>query len=200
MELFRRALAEHDDAAWSAVYAVYSGLIRHWIGALRLADPGVVDADDLVNATFERLWHAVDGPKFACFPSLSALLQYLKMCTRCAAITHQRAQAARAAEVTASEREEALQDVAAEGDVQTEVHLAMSRSELWATLQTLLDDPLDLLVLRLSFVEGLSPRQIVALRATQFGSVADVYRRKRIVLERLRRHPALSSFDTGGSS
>src|SRR5262249_13115511 len=149
VELFRRALVEHDDAAWSAVYSVYSGLIRLWIGTLRLADPGVVDADDLVNATFERLWHAVDGEKFASFPSLSALLQYLKMCTRCAAITYHRAQAAHAAEVTASEREAALQEVAAEGDVQSEVLLSMSRSELWATLRGLLDDPLDLLVLRL---------------------------------------------------
>jgi RNA polymerase sigma factor (sigma-70 family) len=194
MELFRRALVEREEDAWRAVYATYTILVRRWITTLGLATQAGVEADDLVNAAFERLWHAISGTKFARFQSLSALIQYLKMCTRCAALDCLRAQSARAAEVLASECDDAYRAVAAEVDVETTALVSSSQSDLWATVQTVLQNPQDALVVRLSFVDGLTPRQIHALHATVFASVGDVYRVKRNALERLSRHPALRAY------
>ena len=194
MELFRRALVGREDAAWQAVYATYTVLVRKWITTLGLAAQANVDADDVVNAAFERFWRALSGPKLDQFPSLGALIQYLKMCTRCAAIDYQRAQAMRAAEVLAADCEDALRDVAADVDVETEALVTSSESDLWATLRTVLQDPIDMLVVRLSFIDGLTPRQIHVLHTATFASIGDVYRIKRNVLDRLRRHSALQAY------
>lgn len=194
MELFRRAVVDREDAAWQAIYSAYTVLVRKWITTLGLAAQAGADADDLVNAAFERFWRAMDGPKFGQFSSLGALIQYLKMCTRCAVIDYQRARAVRSAEVLVSDCEDALRDMAADVDVETEALVASSEADLWATLRAVLGEPHDMLVARLSFVDGLTPRQIQALHSTAFASVGDVYRIKRNVLERLRRHSALRAY------
>ncbi len=80
LELFRRAVVEREDAAWVAVYAQYAGMVRRWL-ALPEAE-----GDEGVAIVFERFWQAVDGPKFARFPSLAAILQYLKVCAYTARI------------------------------------------------------------------------------------------------------------------
>src|SRR5581483_597870 len=72
-ELFRRAILARDEDAWAALYHQYAGVVRRWLGALP-------DDDEDVTTVFERFWKALDAAKFARFGSLSAILQYLKMC------------------------------------------------------------------------------------------------------------------------
>src|SRR5262245_20159970 len=58
VELFRRAIEQHDEAAWSAVVLLYQGLLTAYCG--RLLVRGLVHEDDqfCVERAFERFWRA----------------------------------------------------------------------------------------------------------------------------------------------
>jgi hypothetical protein len=180
LELFRRAILQRDDAAWAAVYDQYSTIVRRWIRA------GADDGEEGVTIAFERFWRAVDAAKFARFSSLSGVLQYLKMC----AVTAQldRARVARASAVEDSLDEDA-HDLPSRENVEDAVVDAVDASRFWQTVQHALSDERERLVVYLSYVIGLSPRAICASHGQQFPEVADVYRLKRVVLDRLRRAP-----------
>jgi len=180
LELFCRAVVEREDAAWVAVYAQYAGMVRRWL-ALPEAE-----GDEGVAIVFERFWQAVDGPKFARFPSLAAILQYLKVCAYTARIDR-----GRRAQATAGEwsLDAATHVVAARDNVEEMVAGRLDAVEFWAMVRTLLCDDREGVVLYLSYVLGLSPREICAHDRGHFSNVAEVYRLKRTVLDRLRRAP-----------
>ncbi len=184
LELFRRAVVERDNVAWTELYAGYSSLVRHWLGA------SASEGDEDVSAVFERFWHAVDGPKFARFASLAAVLAYLKTCARSACLDQARARRARGVESP-------LDDVAhllpARYNVEDMVATHVDGNELWGVAHGVIPDERERLVLRLSYGMGFSPREIQARHHAQFPDVADVYRLKRNVLDRLRRAPQIQA-------
>lgn len=183
-ELFRRAVAERDDEAWAAVYGQYVPVVRRWLGAR----PD--DGDEVTAAAFERFWRAVDGEKFARFNSLAAVLQYLKMCALTA-----RLDAARSAR-TSSVEEQLGQEahlISAAENVEEAVAERADATELWRVVQGCLNDERERLAIYLSCVVGLSPRDICARHPHAFPQVAEVYRLKRNVLDRLRRAPELKA-------
>ncbi len=187
LELFRRAVVERDDAAWAAVYAQYADTVRRW-----LALPGA-DGDEGVAAVFERFWQAVDGAKFTRFPSLAAVLQYLKVCAYTVRID--RARSARATD-SAWSLDASEHSLPARDNVEETVAGRLDAASFWAVVRALLDDEREGLVLYLSYVMGLSPREIRARHAGHFPDVAEVYRLKRNVLDRLRRAPEIRALVT----
>lgn len=186
LDLFRRAVVLRDEDAWAAVYAQYTDIVRRWLDAR----PGDTDADAHVAAVFARFWHAVDGAKFARFGSLPAVLQYLKMCAHNVRLERGRAAAARA-------REDSLDDAAYElpssDDVARAVGALVDAEGFWAAVRAQLPDEREQVVVYLSYVIGLTPREIVARHAARFPTVSEVYRLKRNALDRLRRAPALQA-------
>lgn len=184
LELFRRAVIERDDDAWAAVYDQYADRVRYWLGT-----PWTHD-DEEVTVVFERFWQAVDGAKFTRFHSLAAVLQYLKMCAY--SVRMDRGRALRA---TASEHplDEAVHRAAGHDDVEETVTQSVDARRLWAVVRSLLCDEREGLVLYLSYVMGLTPREIRARHHGHFPDVAEVYRLKRNVLDRLRRAPEIKA-------
>lgn len=175
-ELFRRAVVERDEAAWVAVYAQYAAVVRRWLSAR-------MDADEGVAAAFERFWRALDAAKFARFGSLGAILAYLKMCVHSAALDQARAQRSTNGQVAL----EAAWAVPAGDDVEGSVGDRLDDAAFWAEVERGLDDERERLVLYLSYVIDLSPRQIHARYPDRFPQMADIYRLKRSALDRLRR-------------
>jgi len=82
MELFRRAIVEHDEAAWRAVVEIYGGMLAAQAG--RRALRGLIAEDDgfCVDRAFQRFWIATRRNRLEAerFGDLSAVLKYLKMC------------------------------------------------------------------------------------------------------------------------
>jgi DNA-directed RNA polymerase specialized sigma subunit len=68
----------------------------------------------------------------------------------------------------------------------------LERRQLWQTIDVELPDARERLVAHLSFVAGLSPREILARHPEKFVDVFDVYRTKRNMIDRLRRSMALA--------
>lgn len=183
-ELFRRAVVERNDAAWAALYAQYAETVRWWLGLRPDED------DELVTLTFERFWRAMDVDKFSSFNGLGGVLAYLKNCARTARLDYARAISVRA-------REEPLDDAAdllrACDDTEGLASARMDRVAFWRAVRQYLTDEREHGVLYLSYVVGLSPRQIYASHAARFDDVAEVYRLKRAVLARLRRAPMIAA-------
>ncbi len=186
-ELFRRAIVEHDDAAWAAVHARYADLVRRWLTRWSV---GAAEIDEGVAAAFERFWQAVDPAKFAGFESLAAVLQYLKKCAYTAYLDRERAARSRPLEAPLDEFACVLPAI---GDVERSVVASVDRPALWRAVQQCLVDERERLVVYLSYAIGLKPREIWAQHPTRFQGVAEIYRLKRLALDRLRQAASIQS-------
>jgi DNA-directed RNA polymerase specialized sigma24 family protein len=183
LELFRRAIADGDEAAWRDVIDMYRGLLLAQAG--RQVVRGLVFEDDgfCVDRAFQRFWGASRAGRIRRFDDLGAILKYLKMCLGSVMLDEARARRRQAWM--------SFDDLAPEADVNAdpsgEVIGRLGRRELWAAVERELADPKEHLVARLSFVAGLSPREILARHPDEFEDVFDVYRIKRNMIDRLRR-------------
>jgi DNA-directed RNA polymerase specialized sigma24 family protein len=184
LELFRRAIVERDDAAWESVYTQYAGLARIWLNAR------MDNEDEGVNAAFERFWRAVDSAKFARFGSLAAVLGYLKMCVRTTVLDHVRAQSRSAGELDL----DAIPAISAQATGQADVGDRLDAADLWRQVGDILTDERERRVIYLSYVIGLSPREIRAYPGGEFPRMDEIYRLKRTALDRLRRSAAFCGF------
>lgn len=190
-ELLRRALCDRDQAAWAAVFAQYRNLVVSWLRR-HPAHPYVGEDDDFwLNRTFERFWVAVSPDRFAAFPTLGALLGYLQRCADsvledAARRLRHRPQPATGADTTSHLSATGAGPEAVMDDVHAEA--------LWAAICAETQDQAEATIARLSFLQDLKPREIYAWHPELFASVAEVYRIKRNLVERLRRNPAIQTF------
>ena len=190
-ELLRRAICERDDTAWFAVVERYTRLVRSWVRYSGGDHPS--DEAARINHTFERFWHTITPERFEGFATLAALLQYLKACAGTVTLDE-----ARAAKRRPASSLDAL--LAANPDLPcprsvddpaSEVYSAFGAQEVWSTIERELPNLADRLLVYLSFVAGLAPAAVCKKYPEVFPNVADVYRRKANILERLRRSPAM---------
>jgi RNA polymerase sigma factor (sigma-70 family) len=178
LELFRRAIRQRDDDAWAAIYERYAGLVRHWLG------PAADEGEEAVATTFVRFWRAMSAEKVDRFASLAALLQYLKRCAQATRLDRERSARARL-------REEPLGNVVdllpLPDEVEATVAAQAEAESLWLAVHGCLEDRQERAVVYLSYVAGLTPREIHQRFGGQFSSLDEVYRLKRRALDRLRR-------------
>src|SRR6266567_3614795 len=187
LELFRRAIAEHDDAAWQAITEVYRGLLI--AQASRRVVRGLVIEDDgfCVDRAFQRFWQATRTVRVQRFDDLASILKYLKMCLGSVLLDQARA---RRRQPWLS-IDEISPDAYASADPAGEVVSRLSRGELWEAIRRELTDPKERLVAHTSFISGLCPREILARYPERFDNAFDVYRTKRNMIDRLRRSQAI---------
>jgi hypothetical protein len=187
VELFRRAIVQRDDAAWAAVISLYRGLLLAQAG--RQVVRGLVVEDDgfCVDRAFQRFWRATRAGSIHQFDDLASILKYLKLCL--ASVLLDEARQRRRNAVTCIDDVPADASLSDDPSARALGHIA--RAELWQAIDRELRDDAERLVARQSFVSGMTPREIKARHPDQFGDIADVYRIKRNVIDRLRRSPAV---------
>jgi hypothetical protein len=192
LELFRRAMDEGDEAAWHVIVEVYRGLLVAQAG--RRVIRGLVVEDDgfCVDRAFQRFWRACQNGKVHQFNDLASILKYLKLCLGSVLLDEARARR-RQAWVSI---DDVPPETCVSGDPAAQVLGRLAGRELWAVIDRELADVQERMVARLSFVSGLSPREILARHPEAFQDVFDVYRTKRNMIERLRRSTALKSLLT----
>ncbi len=184
-ELFRRAIGERSQPAWEAIYAQYRGIVLSWVQQHPAFPTTRDDAEYWLNRAFERLWSALPPERFSSFAELTALLRYLKMCVHSVLTDEQRRQARVQLEALSEETVEALEPA----DTEHGVIGDMAGRDLWNAISAELHDEAEHLVAHLCFVLDLKPQEIQRRRPDRFATVADVYRVKRNLIERLRRNP-----------
>src|SRR6266508_2522392 len=85
-ELFRRAIVNRDENAWSAINAHYRPLLVSWATRCSAHASSGERADDIADQALARAWAALTPEGFAKFPSLARLLSYLRTCVVTTAI------------------------------------------------------------------------------------------------------------------
>ncbi len=185
-ELFRRAIVQRDEQAWSGIYGLYNAVISSWIlrQVPKLADE---DLEALVNRVFAKFAHAMNAQKERDFSCVRALLGYLRRCVESVVADHCRSQRARLREETFEflDQEPVLDDPA---DL---VATQLAAQELWQLIWKEVTSVEERLIVQLVCALGLSPRELQRRYSHVFTSVDDIYRIKRNVLERLRRNKEL---------
>jgi DNA-directed RNA polymerase specialized sigma24 family protein len=185
-ELFRCALVQRDEEAWAAVYNQYRRLVNHWLGHV----PG--DLEALVNQAFTRFWRALSPDRFSGFPSLDAILAYLKRCAQGVAIDARRQEERRQAKEAAFLQ---MRQVAAERGAGSSMVQALDRivsEQLYEYVTGRLDGTQESVVFRASFEWGLGPAEIAERWADVFTCAREVSRVKERILRRLRRDRGLT--------
>jgi DNA-directed RNA polymerase specialized sigma24 family protein len=187
-ELLQRAICDRDDDAWTAIVVRYERLVRSWV---RQQASGLDPSDEAayVNRAFARFWHAIGPERFVDFKDLSALLGYLKLCAGSVVLDDFRSanrHPAVSLDVLMAENAN-FQGPSAPDDPDAEVHSEMSAELLWAWVERVLPQASDRLLASLSFVDGLPPAVISQRYPDVFPTAQDVYRRKALLLDRLRR-------------
>ena len=204
LELFRRAVCEHDRLAWETAISRHRWLIRTWLRQHPAAshDFGNGEEDCWVDRVFERFWRAVTPARFGNFASFARLLAYLKLCTQSVLLDEARRAQARdggRVRLLSLDQESGLRlhaEAALQAaDIESQVLDRLSGHDLWRAVAGALADECARQVVYLTFAVGLTPRQIHGRFPSCYPSVADVYRVKQNALRKLRRSPAIKALD-----
>jgi peroxiredoxin/DNA-directed RNA polymerase specialized sigma24 family protein len=180
LELFRRAMIEHDESVWTLLLERFDeymmGLFRRHVrrdAASRLDSP-----ENYVARAFERFWLAAVHNQQLQFTTLAAALCYLRSCLNGAIVDTLRSYS-RAKEVSLPEPglldEPAIEYSEEEGQ------------GLWETIQGMITNEHERRLAYLLFHCNLKPRDIVRLCPQEFSEVREVYRLRRNIFERLLR-------------
>jgi hypothetical protein len=183
-DLFRRAFVERDEQAWAESTTRYRPMLISWAGRCSASATIMERCDDIADRAFARAWSAISPERFAKFPSLGALLAYLRACVTTAVIDCARNEILN----------ERLYQVAAADDVATPEQVVLTeqnRQEFWRLAGSLAQTEQERVVLSEAFMYDLRPRDILARHPRLFAAPNEVYTAKRNLLERLRRCPEL---------
>jgi hypothetical protein len=188
-ELFRRAVEEQEQDAWSALNEQYRNLVVRWLanGSAALTRE---QAEEIAPETWSKFWRAqinADTPLSERFAHVGAVLKYLKQCTFSVVREYER---------RLWRRERIQQRLEVDGKVTT----SLSEEELLARIdrerllqqvrrwvETYVTDPQELQVLALSYEQGLTPAEIARQYPQEFTDAQMVRRLKERVLKRARR-------------
>lgn len=182
-ELFRRALVDRNEEAWEAVYQHYFQLVDYWVRRTSAYTVSGETSDYFVSAAFTRFWRAIPADRFRSFPSLAALLNYLRRCASCVVIDSARAQSY--ADLLPEESINWNQQKLAYAD--EEATERVSRVEFWKMIDGLLQNEAERVVVRCSYLLGMKPGDIYSEWGHLFNGIEEVYALKRTILTRLRK-------------
>jgi hypothetical protein len=189
-EVFARAVVQRQDDAWAAIVAQYRGIVLAYV-AQHAAAAMIREPDDYwVNRAFQRFWSAVGPERFGQFPDLAALLKYLKLCVHSVLMDEIRARRA----APTNSLDEIPETAPSATDAERSVVGKLAGEQLWSAISAELQGEAEQVVAYLSFTRDLKPSEIFERYQRLYASVADVYRIKRNVIERLRRSPEVRSF------
>ena len=183
-ELFRRAIVERDEQSWIESAARYRPLLAAWASRCSASAVLTESYDDLADQAFARAWSALSPERFASFPTLAALLAYMRACVTTTVIDHARSELS---------RERIEQSIQAE-EVTTPEQLIMDqfqRQEVWRLAETAISSEQERVVLRETFVYDLPPRAILRRHPDLFADAHVIYTTKRNLFDRLQRCPEL---------
>jgi DNA-directed RNA polymerase specialized sigma24 family protein len=184
LALFQLAIVKQDAAAWQSLYQLYAPLVHFWMKQRRKTwvRLGKEACLPLVDEVFEKFAQAMTAEKIAGFSSLAAVLCYLKMTTRSTLAGALR-------KMQRGPREDPLESLEQEplaGDPLDLIGAAESAQELWRDIENHLSSEAERVLLILTWIHEMTPREIQQQAPRLFPSIDDVYRLKASLMHRLR--------------
>jgi DNA-directed RNA polymerase specialized sigma24 family protein len=197
LEIFRRAIVQHDERAWEVLIVRFQDTVLGWLR--RHPNSELVcqleSEQYFVDRTFTRFWRSTMHNQQLEFATLGAALYYLKTCLNCEILDRLRAQRrAREAplpDVDFSEHAHWQEKEASrqEGNfAEPQVNEPDESSELWEAIESLLPNERERRVAYLLYYCNLKPREIVRYCPEEFSDVKEVYYLGRNISDRLMRN------------
>jgi len=178
LEIFRRAMLERDNAAWTVLEDRFREFLlgsfrRHprSEAASRLDSP-----ENYVAKAFARFWFAAVHNQRLEFTTLAAALSYLRGCLNSTILDALRAYS-RAKEVALPEPGFPLEPVEEEHD---------NGPDLWGAIRSILPER-ERRLAYLLYHCNLKPREIIRVCPQEFSNVQEIYRLRRNIVERVQR-------------
>lgn len=188
-ELFRRAISQRDDLAWSAIIVQYKSSVARWVNIWADKHPDFPlareEADDFVVEAFERFWNYFTPDKFGKSQGLGAVLRYLQMCVNGAISDTWRKMRRRQFDQPLGNNDEDEDQGPSEAESTPEEIL--QKGELWQLIKKRLKDEKEYVVVYASFNLDLSPREILVEYPGLFHDIKEIYQYKANVIARLER-------------
>ena len=191
-ELFRRAIVERQQHAWTLVCEQYRPLVAGWVkrhAAFRDSDEEIAY---FVNGAYAKMWSAMSPQKFADFTDLKSLLRYLQLCVSSVITDYVRGETYYQMLADLPPGVEEATGV----DVEKRALDQAQREAFWRAVDARLKDDKERLVVHYSYVVGFKPSELYRHRAEAFSDVNEIYRIKENVLARLRRDDELQDLLT----
>lgn len=188
-----RALADQEPDSWEGVWNTWRPRVCSWVRRHPQFRFAGEEVDYFVNRAFEKLWRAVDSQKLAQFASPAQLIQYFKLCVHSVILDELRG--GRSDTSALSTTVEEMTDLPATAPGVEELALTRVRhDQLWSVINGHVRCEEERVLVVAGLVRGLPPREIAGRYPGLFGSVSDVYRIKRNLMERLSRDKSLREF------
>lgn len=186
MEIFRRAIAQHDQACWTELYSIYHDQALSW--SRRAGARPNADREELLTRAWAKFWRYFTEDKFNGARTVAQVLAYLRMCI--------------STSVVDLVRDEPPQmsldgDLAPPADVpgpDEDIPASAHIAEFWRIIRRHLLDEKERALVYMKYVLEMRPAEISLHRPDLFPTPADVYRVGRNILDRLRRSPDMRRF------
>lgn len=186
-ELFRRAIVDRDQESWQALMSLYHDHVLHW--CLR-SGASFGDGEEMVESAWVKFWQSYTAAKFAgAAGSTSAVLGYLKLCSRSVVLDELR----RRARLVPLEERQHDAEYGMEEPSPVDIE-PIDTPSFWRLIDEHLRDERDRLIVHLTYELGLRPAEIQRRHPDLFPSIRDVYRVTRNILDRLRRSASLATW------
>jgi hypothetical protein len=208
MELFQRAILQHDEGAWSYIYDLYQGVVGSWVRIYAGAD-GVIRCDyeetaTLINSAFARFSRAFRAEHLARCPSVASILQYLKLATRSAVFDEMRQvqirQGLQETSLDAMRETPAQENSNRYYEMAEQVIGQIWAQEFWQIILSELHNERERLLISLIYVHGMKPAEISDQHQHWFTTAEEVWKLKRRVIERLQGNRRIRAFMHESSS
>ncbi len=167
-ELFRRALEEQVQEAFSHVFRAYHAQCARWVRDVPgFEETGELSPDAFVSQAFASFYRDLKGDRFGRFTSLQAVLKYLKKCVITAVLQQLRKPSTLELPVDIAE------------DLKTEIEY----EQLWGRICYLLPEEPDRLLADLHFRQNFKPIEIARMHPDHWATAREVS----VALQRIRR-------------
>jgi RNA polymerase sigma factor (sigma-70 family) len=194
-ELFKRAILERDDSAWTALIHQYKSLVAKWVRkwASKQSDFSPVnEEEDFIAEAFERFWKHFTPEKLSKSQSLDAVLQYLKLCVSGTMLDFARKTYYERFDQQLEGTDEDHAFDPPEEELTPEELL--QKEDFWQLIRKKCKDEKEYIVIYASFCLALTPREILAEYPAKFPSIKEIYQHKANMLERLGRDGDIMEF------
>lgn len=166
-ELWRRALEERNEEAWTFVYAQYERLVISYIKRHPFYNNCYEEAASFVPEIFTRMWQAIPPERFNKFTSLGALLKFLQVSVYRLILDRCRAEPALPALSPISQ--------------------PIDRQKFWECVEHIAKSDEERLIIRERLRDERKPAEIIKRHPSLFKNKKSVFRRTEYLRARLRR-------------
>lgn len=183
VELLRRALTEHNDTAWEALYVRFADYVRMWFRRHRDHEAALLYESEqtYIDSTFQRFWQWASNQKLE-FSTLASAIASLHLCLNSAIMDTLRAYS--------RPKEEPLLWAVGENGPNIATEDIYHEDDWWPIIVDILKNEREQRIIFLLYHCGLKPKAIMQQCPGEFASEQEIYHLTRNALDRLKRNGA----------